>query len=335
MEVRPDDARAPYYLGCLLYDNRPDDAIRAWEIARDRDASFALVHRNLGLAYAQHGKDVSKAIASYEKAGELNPEDPRLFYELDVQYEAAGTPVAKRLEMMAKHHDAVAQRDDALSREIVLLTVAGQCDRALNLLGSRRFRNWEGTSEIHNVYVNACLRRGVQRFAAGKHREALGDFEAALEYPENLEVGKARRSSRMAEIQYRIGTARAALGETREARAAFEQAASSKDRTPGESAYYRALALRELGRSDEAAPLFEGLIEAGQEQLKQGEAADYFAKFGEKQAERVRQAQAHYLIGLGQLGLGRTAEARTTFARVLELHPAHPGAGDSPCTASQ
>ena len=65
---------------------------------------------------------------------------------------------------------------------------------------------------------------------------------------------------------------------------------------------------------------------AGTEQLTKAEAADYFAKFGEKQSERVRKANAHYLIGLGQLGLGQKAEARAEFKQALELHPAHLGA---------
>lgn len=327
MEVNPKDARAPYYLGCLLYDNQPGHAIRAWEISRERDDTFALVHRNLGVAYAQHEKNAPKAIASYERAIDLNPNDPRYFYELDLQYEAAGVTVARRLDMLTRHHAAVAQRDDALTREIVLLTAAGESDRALDLLKTRRFRNWEGSSEIHNVYVNACLRRGQQKTGAGKVRETLGDFEAALEYPENLEVGRARRAARAAEIHYLIGTAQEALGESEKAKTAFEMAAGGrKDRASSEGDYYRALALRKLGRASEAAPLFEGLVKAGTEQLARGEAADYFAKFGEKQADRVRQAQAHYLVGLGQLGLGRTEEARTTFAKALELHPAHLGA---------
>jgi tetratricopeptide (TPR) repeat protein len=325
MGTRQRDANTPYLLGCLLYDNQPENAIKAWEESRQRDDKFALTHRNLALGYAQHEKNIPKAIASLEKAVELNPKEPRFFYELDVQYEAGGTPVARRLEMLTRHHDTVAGRDDALTREIVLLTVAGRPERALALLRGRHFRNWEGSSQIHNVYVDACLAHGQQLAAEKKSREALAAYQAALEYPENLEVGKARRSPRTAQIQYLIGTAHAALGDAAAAKSAFEKAAAGRDRGATESSYFHALALQKLDRADEAKPIFERLVKAGGEQLTQGEAPDYFAKFGEKTSERVRQANAHYLIGLGQLGLGRRSEAEAAFQKALELHPAHLG----------
>jgi tetratricopeptide (TPR) repeat protein len=322
----PKDAQAAYLLGCLLYDNQPETAIKAWEEARQRDDTFALTHRNLALAYAQHEKNVPKAITSLEKAVALNPNEPRFFYELDVQYEAGGASVARRLAGLTNHHAVVAQRDDALTREIVLLTVAGQADRAVALLRGRHFRNWEGSSQIHNVYVDACLAHGQQLFADKRYREALREDEAALEYPENLEIGRARRAPRTAQIQYLIGAAHEALGETALAKAAFEKAAAGRDRGASESGYFHAIALQKLGRAGEAKLLFEGLARAGEEQLAKGEAADYFAKFGERQSERMRKANAYYLTGLGHQGLGKKAEAEAAFQKALQQHPAHLGA---------
>jgi tetratricopeptide (TPR) repeat protein len=50
-ELDPDDARAPYYLGNFWYAHRRhEEAVEAWERARDLDPSFPTVHRNLGLA---------------------------------------------------------------------------------------------------------------------------------------------------------------------------------------------------------------------------------------------------------------------------------------------
>lgn len=330
MAVNPRDANAPSLLGCLLYDNQPENAVRAWEESRRRNSQFAFTHRNLGLAYAQYEHDIPKAIASLEQAVELDPNEPRFFHELDREYEANGTPVARRLDLLLRHAEVVARRDDALTREIELLIVAGlsdppKLDRAVELLTTHHFRNWEGSGQIHNVYVDALLARGQTRLKAGEAGNALKDFQAALEFPENLEVGRARRSPRNAQIQYLIGVAQTALGDSASATAAFEKAAAGRG-GGSESDYFRGLAMRKLGRQADAKPLFERLIKAGEGQLARGEPADYFAKFGEKQSDRVRQANGHYLIGLGRLGLGAVDLAKAEFKQALERHPAHLGA---------
>jgi hypothetical protein len=87
------------------------------------------------------------------------------------------------------------------------------------------------------------------------------------------------------------------------------------------------LALQKVWKAEEAQKIFEGLEKHGLDELtKENEAVDYFAKFGEKRAERLRLAQAQFLAGLGCLGLGKAAEAQAHFRQALELHPAHLGA---------
>ena len=52
-EREPKDAMARYYLGNLLYDRQPREAMKAWEEARRLGMRFATLERNLGFAYAQ------------------------------------------------------------------------------------------------------------------------------------------------------------------------------------------------------------------------------------------------------------------------------------------
>jgi tetratricopeptide (TPR) repeat protein len=144
--------------------------------------------------------------------------------------------------------------------------------------------------------------------------------------PENLEVGRERRSPRSARIQFLIGTAHEALGDAAAAKAASEQSLTGRIDSDYESDYYGARAMQKLGRTGEAKPIFESLVKTGEAQLAKGDGPDYFAKFGEKNSERVRQANAHYLVGLGQLGLGGKNKAGAAFQEALELHPAHLGA---------
>ena len=326
MAHNPRDARAACYLGNLLYDIQPEAAVQAWEQARAIDGKWALVHRNLGWAYAHTEHDNAKAIASLETAVACDPKDPRVYAELDAIYDTVNADPAKRLDLLERNHATVARSDEALLREISLLILLGRYDRALELLENHHFRLWEGETGVHNVYADALLLRGQQSLKAGKYVAARKDFEAALEYPERFETAKDRHGQgRMAEVDYYLGVVTEAEGQADQSRRHFEQSAASMAASP-EMRYYQGLAARKLGRDAKAAQLFDELIRAGQERLRPAGELDFFAKFGKRQPPAVRTADAHWLIGLGLLGQGRVAEARKQFEEALQSHASHLGA---------
>lgn len=227
----PEDARPPYYLGNLLYFfNQPEKAIKEWKTSRNLDDTFPIVHRNLGLAYARVENNIPKAIASLEKAVACK-KDPILYYELDQLYEAGGVSPRKRLKLLERNHETILKRDDALSREILLYVQLGQYDKAIDLLNNHHFHVWEGAKgrgHIHNIYVDAHLLRGQKHFKAKRFQDALRDYEAALDYPENLGVGKPYREEKSSQIYYFIGTAYEALGDTGKAGEAYKKSGSYK-----------------------------------------------------------------------------------------------------------
>ena len=192
----------------------------------------------------------------------------------------------------------------------------GQYGKALDLLGRRHFHVWEGGGDIHDVYINAHLLEGRQHFAAKRYKQALDDYAAALQFPENLEVGRPEHPPRDGEIYFHLGTAYEALGDNAQAKAHFEKAASEKIDLP-EARYFQGLALRKLGQEARATLVFEGLIKSGRQELDATSDSDYFAKFGERRAETVRIAHGRYLMGLGYLVQGRRAEAKVEFEKVL------------------
>ena len=325
MRASPADARAPYYLGNLLYDVQPQSAVQWWEKAASMDGSLAMVHRNLAFAYEHTQNQTAKAIASMEKAVALDKNNPRFYYELDRLYEAGNVSPQKRLAAMSGNPAAVAKRSDGLMQQTKVYLLLGQYDQAVELLNSHRFHNWEGEGDIHDVYMDAQLLRGQKRAAAGKYQEALKDYEASLMYPENLEVGKPYHQGRLPEVYWLMGRAYEKLGEPEKARELFQQAATTREHDPA-MRYYQGLAAQKLGQKEEAERLFRGLIDAGEKELTEGPEINYFAKFGRRQPTRTRLADAHYLIALGNLGIGKLDKAAAEFREALKLDANHLGA---------
>lgn len=323
--VNPNDGRALLYLGNFLFDLQPEEALKAWEGAVASGPADAVAYRNLGLAYARVKNDVGRAVSELEKAVALAPADPKLFFELDQYYEAARAPLEKRLSLLEKNHAAVEKRDDALAREVLLLVQAGRYDRAIELLGSRHFRVWEGGGEIYGVFVEAHLLRGRNRLGAGEARAALADFETALTYPRNLDVIAPPSGGGSAKVYYWIGRAHEALRNPAKAKDTFEKAASFRHGW-SEPVFYQGLAQRKLGREFEARKIFEGLVGFARERIDTSPAMDFFEKFGERQSAAKQAAEMRFLAGLGLRGLGREAEADAEFRKALALDPNHLGA---------
>lgn len=308
--ANPQDARALYYLGNLLYDIQPRRAIAAWERSRKLDARFATVHRNLGLAYARIEGDYAKGVASLTTAIACDPGDPLVYCEWDKIAEGAGVARDRRLAMLDEHVAVAGRRDDTILRHVSLCTLLGQYDRALSLLTGHHFRRWEGENGPHAMYVDALLARGQQKMAVGKYAEALKDFLAATEYPENFETGRPwAGGERAAKIHFLIGAAYEALGQPNQAKAQFQKAAGFESGWP-EAWYYRGMACRALGHAAEADAQFEKLVRSGTDILRDGWPPDFFGIFGVEPTEATWKGDAHFRVALGRLGQGNTAEAR-------------------------
>jgi tetratricopeptide (TPR) repeat protein len=85
--------------------------------------------------------------------------------------------------------------------------------------------------------------------------------------------------------------------------------------------FYQALALEKLGQDDRAKAFFAQLIATGSKSL--GSAPEIKGPAVATPAQRAQAADAHYLIGLGQLGLNHQEQARQEFALALEASPDH------------
>jgi tetratricopeptide (TPR) repeat protein len=320
----PQDARAFYYLGNLLYNDQKENAMREWEKSRSLDSSLATVHRNLALAYFEVDQNVEKAIVSMERAVACDNKKPRLFYELDVLYQAGGADPQERLALLEENHETIVSHNDALAREVLLLTQLAYYDKAIQIMKTHHFRRWEGLGNIHTSYVDAHLLRGQGRVKAERYEEALEDFGEALNYPDNLEVARSHHGGRDCQTYYFMAAAYEASGNDGKAKELYEKSAAAKQRDGWtELRYYKGMAFKKLGQKKNANENFVGLIDFAKEQFKTTGKLEFFAKFGTRLSENERMANLHYLTGLGYLGKGKSRKARAEFEKALKLNVNH------------
>lgn len=342
LDVQPQDAKAMYYLGNLLYDKkRYDEAISSWETSVALDESFATPHRNLALAYYNKRQDHDKALASLQKAFSLNPADARVFYELDQLYKKLGHAPADRLKGMEEHMELVEQRDDLYLEYMTLHNTLNRYEEALAMILKRNFHPWEGgEGKVPAQYVLARVELAKQLLQDHRCEEAIEQLLAAKQYPLNINEGKLTGAQEN-NIDYYLGCAYEGLGLSEEAKAYFLKASEGLDEPtsamyyndqPPHMIFYQGAALRRLRRENEARSRFNKLIDYGEKHIFEPQSIDYFAVslpdflVFDEDLDRRNEIHCRYMMGLGHLGLGDRQSAENLFREVLQLESHHQGA---------
>jgi tetratricopeptide (TPR) repeat protein len=302
-----------------------------WQASAAIDPSSAIVHRNLAIAYLHQksGSDLDKAIAELEKAVACQRQYALHFTELDDLYEQAGASLAKRDALFGRNAAVVSQRDDAENRAIAVKVALGQYDDAIRMMTGRRFAVAEGVNlNVDEHWTEAHILRGERSIDAKQYEQALADLGAALAIPDNLPLGFAGGAgAHNAEAAYWSGVAYEGLGNRQKATESWERATASiaprrrRASVTGDLArqaglYYQGLALQKLGKAEDAKAIFRGLVAAGQQAL-----APQKAVSGPEMSPRTRRALAHYVAGLGYLGLNEQNQAKAELSQAVETDP--------------
>ena len=204
----PEDARAHFYLGNLLYDRRRhEEAIAHWEKSAALWSDFPTVWRNLGLGFFNIRHDQEAAVSAYDRAFAADRKDARVLYERDQLWKRVGVTPEKRLAELEQYPMLIASRDDLSVEFVTLLNQTGTPDRALQLLLQRRFQPWEGGEGlVLGQFVRSNLLMGQRALAAGDATAAGAFFLAALRPPQNL--GEANHLlANQSEVYYWLGVA--------------------------------------------------------------------------------------------------------------------------------
>lgn len=324
-EACPDSERPYYYLGNLLYNIQPDNAVAEWKKCVEMNPQDDLAWRNLGWANWLHTKDYAEAARCYKKAIELNPA-PLYLEECDQAMEALKAPVSERYALLKSHHDTGVKRYYPLAQEVILGTYEGDYDYVLDLLDKCYFPTREGVANFHDNFVDACVLAGQKKFREGDYKGAITLYNKAFEYPENHQVFLVNeRATHDAQINYELGRAYEKLGDSEKAREYYQLAADQDFNLKGSKdfRYWSGLALVKLGRKAEARDIFRDMVSEGKSRIITEYINFYGAEGTTGATVEGKNAAAYYTQALGQLGLGHKGQARRLLKKVQELKPDH------------
>ncbi|WP_373060138.1 DUF5107 domain-containing protein [Zunongwangia sp. H14] len=310
MKIDNQDATAYYLLGNLLYDKRPEDAMDVWEKASEVGNPDAMVWRNLAFGAFYHQKDPARAIEYMTKAISLNNTYPLWYDELSQYYDESDFDLKENLTVLRNNLDIVKKDVSAPKTYVELLNLNGNFDEAINFLNTHHFRTWEGGREIYWHYVNTHTLKALELMDHKKYETAVTELEKALEYPENLEVGKPTNDEKNAMIYFFMGEAYEKMGENRQAKDKFQKSVASQN-GPGmtELLFFQGKSLEKLEKTIQAKQLFNNLINKGKD-LRGGETDNRSVGIGQVTFGNNKAAShAYFLEALGNLGLKNVDKA--------------------------
>ena len=263
-------AMANYYLGCVLYHlERWEDAVAAWERTVET-LEFAPAYRNLALGYFDHLGRPDAARVCLEEAHALMPESSRIFYELTQLYKSLNLPLEKRMKLYEKNPELTAMRDDCTLAHSVLCTVAGDYEKAKQILLGHRFHTYEGGEgnlTQHHAWLHFLC--AMEKRKDGQQTVAKRLLQDGLVFPENYGEEK---NYFVNDAPIYLALAELELDKAEE----YLQLAISTKGAPTVHSYYQCLALEKMERYEDAQALAAKLKQIGENKIKNAAVNDYY-----------------------------------------------------------
>lgn len=221
----------------------------------------------------------------------------------------------------------------------IVLRHLGETDKALTLIE-------ESLSYDHFNFGCSFEKYLITRNEEDLHYLKLKEYEKALKlidecfvYPHNLGEGKLQGAQEN-DFNYYKGCILQAMGRDAEAQSLFLKASMGdsqpvaamyyNDQKP-DKIFYQGLAFLKLGDEENARSRFNRLIDFGERHLFDRFKMDYFAvslpdlQIWEDDMNKKNRVHCNYLMGLGHLGLGNMAKAKSYFDTAFHLDNNHQG----------
>jgi len=319
----PNDANANYYLGNVLADHNPQQALKYWLRAIELNNSVSVFHRNAAFLYSNTYNDIDNAIKHIEKAIALNPNDPLYFVEADNYYRHAGFSPEKALALYEKNITSINKSDEAMEHYMLLCNLHGKYDQAIETMNTRHFHSYEAfEGGMHMNWTDAHIQKAQQYFNSKKFDKALVYFKKALEFPVNLDLV---RDAKTWSSYYYIGLCYKQMNNKEKAGENFNLCinACNPEGWSGTAGpltlYCKALSYKELNRPQQADSALKAMITKGESEIIfKPHTAEDMSSVKKKYEYRKRISNGHLYLALGNLGLNNKEKANEYFVKAIE-----------------
>lgn len=265
-------ANANYYLGCLFYDRFLfDEASECFKSCVRINPEHGRAWRNLSLYMFDKKHDGKKALYCMENALKYRSDDPRLLLEYEQLLKNTNASIEERLSVYDKYPELLKERDDCYLDKLTLLSQQGKYEEAINMAAVKHFHIYEGgegklTKQhawMHVLYGNELAKKGDTK-------KAEQIYINGIKMPKSY--GEAKTFfNQEAHIYYYLSKLYTGEKHT----AALEKAAEYKAAV-SEISLFRALALKELGRSDEAKQVLDEMLSTAQSLIDNKDMRTYY-----------------------------------------------------------
>jgi tetratricopeptide (TPR) repeat protein len=265
-------ANADYYLGCLYYDRfRYNEAAEYFESCVRKNPEHGRAWRNLSLYWFDKAHNGKKALCCMEKALKYRPEDPRLLLEYEQLLKNTNASIEERLSVYDKYPELLKERDDCYLDKLTLLSQQGKYEEAINMAAVKHFHIYEGgEGKLTKQHAWMHVLYGNELVKAGDTEKAEQIYMNGINMPKSY--GEAKTFfNQEAHIYYYLSKLY-----TGEKRIAALQKAAEYKAAVSEISLFRSLALKELGKEDEAKAVLDEMLDKAQNLIDNKDMRTYY-----------------------------------------------------------
>jgi tetratricopeptide (TPR) repeat protein len=188
LHENPADSNARYHLACLLaYKNHMEKALKLWDEVQGENRTIAL--RNCGLCYWKALGDKRTAVQYYKHALQNNDVGAKTLIECAALFEECG--MNNEITEIFSGRSRMVENDSRLKLALIKAHLLNnKPELAAGLLANGNFSLCEGKMLSRHLYEQTCNALAEQALKNKDFRKAAKFFLKAVEYPENIGIGK-------------------------------------------------------------------------------------------------------------------------------------------------